>query len=94
MSELPMCFGSNWKPDQSPPHDHVRLAVNTIRAHLYSEWISDGCKADHAFGCASCQAVLLERELDGLVSWLDAHESDGSPPPKPSIQTTTEERNE
>lgn len=69
MSDL-QCFGSNWKPDKSPSHDSVRAAVEIIREHLYAEWISDGCKADHSFGCASCQAVLLEKELDGIVSWL------------------------
>jgi len=65
------CFGSNYKPQESPPHDEVRRAVETIKAHLNAEWISDGCKADHSFGCASCQAVMLERELDGIVAWLE-----------------------
>lgn len=70
------CFGSNYKPDQGPDHGAVREAVETLRKHLYAEWISDGCKANHAFGCASCQAVMLERELDGVLSWLD----DATPP--------------
>lgn len=70
MSDL-ACYGSNWHPDKAPSHDSVRAAVEIIREHMEAEWISEGCKADHAFGCASCQAVLLMRELDGLISWLD-----------------------
>lgn len=65
------CFGNNYKPDKAPAHSSVREAVETLRRHLEAEWISDGCKANHAFGCASCQAVLLLKELDGVLSWLD-----------------------
>lgn len=65
------CYGNNYHPGKGPDHNAVREAVEVIRKHLYSEWISEGCKADHAFGCASCQAVLLEKELDGILSWLE-----------------------
>jgi len=67
---VPVCQGPNYHPEKGPAYSAVKEAGEVIRAHLHSEWISEGCAADHAFGCPSCQAVFLERELEGLVSWL------------------------
>lgn len=78
-----VCNGPNYHPSKAPPHDEVRNAVETIKAHLSAEWISEGCKADHYFGCASCQAVFLQRELDGLVSWLEDLDTTPSAVPEP-----------
>lgn len=49
----------------------VQWAIQAVKDHLDKEWIAEGCETDHAFGCASCQATLLKRQLDGLASWLD-----------------------
>lgn len=31
-------------------------------------------EAEHAFGCASCQALALQRQLDSLLGWSDVKE--------------------
>lgn len=58
------------------PDGDVRQAIATIKAHLRTEWISDGCREFHAFGCASCQAVFLEQSLDALEGVLDSPPGD------------------
>jgi hypothetical protein len=70
MTDL-QCLGRDYRPGEAPEHSIVREAIRIIKLHLDKEWISEGCKADHAFGCASCQALLLSQELDGLAGWLD-----------------------
>lgn len=64
----------------TPDTQQVRAAIETIKAHLEAEWISEGCKTDAAFGCTSCQAVRLSSDLDSLGVWLD---DEHSPAPAP-----------
>lgn len=51
--------------------EELHKAIEVVKAHLDQEWISQGCEENHAFGCASCQAVLLKKQLDGLSGWED-----------------------
>lgn len=53
-----------------PTEAQVLAAIEVIKAHLDADWISC-CEKDHAFGCASCQAVMLKKTLDGLASWFE-----------------------
>lgn len=66
-----VCWGPNYHPEKAPNHDDVRKAAEILTAHLDTEWISEGCEEDHAFGCPSCQAALLKRSINGLLGWLD-----------------------
>lgn len=63
--------------NQKPTPQQVIDAVEVIKDHLKSQWISEGCEKDQAFGCASCQAVRLSNELDSLANWL---KEDGAVP--------------
>lgn len=62
-----------------PTNTEILAAINTIKAHLDADWISEGCGIEyHVMGCASCQAVHLKRELDGLASFLDENSEKSS----------------
>lgn len=54
-------------------------AIAVVRDHLQSELISDSCR-DHAmFGCVSCQALALDRQLALLAELLTTE-----PPEEPA----------
>lgn len=58
------------------PDTLVLKAIEVVIAHLDQEWISEGCETDHAFGCGSCQAVFLKKQLEGLAGCLPPSEGD------------------
>ena len=62
--------------------DAVLAAITTVQKHLDTEWISEGCFEHQAFGCASCRAVVLRKELTLLADYLieDAAAALASPP--------------
>ena len=52
------------------PVSEVELekAVAVIKTYLRKEFIVEECRKAPCFGCASCEAVSLERRLDGLLA--------------------------
>ncbi len=46
----------------------VRQAVDVVKAYLRQEFIVEECRKAPCFGCASCEAVSLERRLDALLA--------------------------
>jgi hypothetical protein len=48
----------------------ILSAINIVKAHLDKDWISAGCYEHQAFGCASCRAVALRKELTLLEDYL------------------------
>lgn len=46
----------------------LRKAVDVVKAYLRREFIVDECRGAPCFGCASCEAVSLERRLDALLA--------------------------
>lgn len=55
----------------------IRQAIEAVQAHLESQWIDEGCDGD-TLGCASCQAIVIKRQLNQFASML---------PPPPSTDT-------
>ena len=53
-------------------------AIRVVQRHLRQEWISEGCRVRPAWGCASCQAVELDRQLDMLAA--ETRENHDIPP--------------
>lgn len=45
-------------------------AIEVINEYLDQEWISEACREYHSFGCASCSAKLLKKQLDGIANNL------------------------
>ncbi|MCP5082233.1 MAG: hypothetical protein GY948_11105 [Alphaproteobacteria bacterium] len=46
----------------------VIASIRVVQQHLRDEWISDGCREHQCFGCPSCNALDMERRLEGLVN--------------------------
>jgi len=42
-------------------------AIRTLTEYLNTQWISEGCRTHPQWGCASCEAVELERQLGMLA---------------------------
>lgn len=55
----------------------IAAAIEVINRYLDREWISDGCREGHSFGCASCSAIMLKTQLSGIANNL------GNPIPSP-----------
>ena len=51
-----------WEEERPPI-----ACIEAVKNYLDREWISKGCETEHAFGCASCQAVFLKKQLDSLI---------------------------
>lgn len=55
-----------------PTNAEILAAIDIIKVHLDKDWISEGCgEKEHVMGCASCEAVHLKRQLEGLASFID-----------------------
>ena len=50
--------------------ERVTAAVNLITDFIRREFIVDECRDAPCFGCASCEAVNLERQLSAMVNSL------------------------
>lgn len=48
----------------------ILAAIVLVQDYLRSEYIVDECRADPTAGCASCDAVELERRLDALAEMI------------------------
>jgi hypothetical protein len=48
-------------------------AIRRVRRHLAEKWISEGCRTVPSWGCVSCRAVSLDRELELLLSELQQY---------------------
>jgi hypothetical protein len=58
----------------------VLAAIEVVKRHLDNDWISEGCFEHQSFGCASCRAVALRKELTLLADYLI--EDEATPPSK------------
>lgn len=57
-------------------------AIRVVRKYLREQWISEGCQTHQVWGCASCQAVRLDRDLEVLASeMMDQTHVDGADRP-------------
>jgi hypothetical protein len=57
-----------WHPLEGEIEDaDLHKAVETIKAFMRREFIVEECRKAPCFGCASCEAVALERRLDALL---------------------------
>ena len=54
----------------------ILSAINVVKAHLDKGWISEGCYEHQTFGCASCRAVALRKELTLLEDYLIEDEAE------------------
>lgn len=46
----------------------ILRAIETIKAYLRDEMIVSECRDRPCFACASCEAIAMERRLDGLAA--------------------------
>jgi len=53
------------------PKNDVAAAIRVVQDYLTSEYIVEECSGQMAFGCASCQAIMLRHELDVLLNEVD-----------------------
>ncbi len=51
-----------------PTDDDLRNAVRVVQAYMRREFIVSDCRKAPCFGCASCEAIALERRLDALLA--------------------------
>jgi hypothetical protein len=58
----------------TPNYAELRTAIEIVKQHITDEWIIEECAGDEVFGCASCNAIRLRRELDGIQHYLDEDE--------------------
>lgn len=43
-------------------------AIRVVQQHLREAWIVEGCRTHQVWGCASCQAAQLDRDLEILAT--------------------------
>jgi hypothetical protein len=48
-------------------------AIRRVRRHLNEKWISEGCRTVPSWGCVSCRAVALDRELELFLQELQEY---------------------
>lgn len=43
-------------------------AISVLSKYLAEQWIAEGCRTNAQWGCASCEAVELDRKLQMLAA--------------------------
>lgn len=58
------------KPAEPPVKEEIGIlaCIDKVRHYLAVNYIVDGCRQHRALGCASCQAVEIDRALELLAS--------------------------
>ena len=54
----------------APALNDVLKAIDTIKAHLDCDWITEECANNLTFGCGSCEAIYLRSKLTSLANTL------------------------
>ena len=56
-------------------HDEVLASIRRVQAFLEVNFITEGCREDRMFGCASCQAVGIHENLEMLAHEVEDDQS-------------------
>lgn len=68
-------------------HDEVLIAIRRVQKFLDTHFITEVCRGDKTFGCASCQAVGIHDDLEMLAQEIEDDQVRPSPPDHPTEET-------
>lgn len=60
-------------------YTQVLNAIGIVRRYLQSEFICDSCADTPMFGCVSCNAVMLDTQLQALANSVETDASEPLP---------------